>query len=154
MSEKKQKILLGLGGNIGNTAEIFEQSFGLLQNAGVYILDKSSIIKTAPVDCPEGTADFFNMVILGETCLTPLKLLEVCQNTEVALGRPREHGYHLSRTLDIDIIAFGNEKINSVELTVPHKEARNRDFVMIPVSELKNKHAFFEEDFKILCEKI
>ena len=154
MNDKKQKILLSLGGNIGNTIEIFEKSFQLLDSLGIKILDKSSIIKTAPVDCPAGTADFYNMVILGETALLPLELLKICQDIEVALGRPREHGYHLSRTLDIDIIAIGNEVIDLEELTVPHKEAKNRDFVMLPIRELQEKHAFSEEDFIILCEKI
>ncbi len=154
MDNKIEKIILSLGGNIGDVPQTFEQAFDLLASGGVKILGKSEIIKTAPVDCPVGTEDFYNMAVFCESNLAPLALLDLCQKIEVALGRPADHGFHLSRTIDIDIIAIGNQKFDLPRLIIPHKEAKNRDFVMLPIRDLQSQKLFSDEEFKVLCEKI
>ena len=154
MDKKTEKIILSLGGNIGNVPQTFEKAFELLTLGRVKILGKSEIIKTVPVDCPVGTDDFYNMAIFCESSLAPLELLDLCQKIEVTLGRPADHGFHLSRTIDIDIVAIGNQKLDLPRLTIPHKEAKNRDFVMIPFKNLKAQKLFSDEEFKVLCEKI
>lgn len=154
MAAKTKKIILALGGNIGDVPATFAEAFNILAQNKVKILGKSKIIKTAPLDCPPDTPDFLNMAILCESELEALELLALCQKIEVILGRPALHGYHLSRTIDIDIIAIENEKINLPNLIVPHKEATKRDFVMIPVKDLLNQKLFTKNEFALLCEKI
>ena len=61
----------------------------------------------------------------------------MCRRIEADNGRPNAHAYHVSRTLDLDIILFGQEIIHLPDLTVPHPEAVKRDFVMIPVHEIE-----------------
>ncbi|MBR7128236.1 MAG: 2-amino-4-hydroxy-6-hydroxymethyldihydropteridine diphosphokinase [Lentisphaeria bacterium] len=154
MTANTKKIILALGGNLGDVKSNFRKAFKLLANGGVKILGQSTIIETAPIDCPPDTPDFYNMAVIAETRLAPSELLKLCQQIEVALGRPADHGYHLSRTIDIDIIAIGNEKINSAELIVPHPQALNRDFVMLPIKNLFEQQLFSKSEFNFLCEKI
>ena len=126
----KRKVFLALGGNLGNVIESFEASLDYLQKNGVNILKRSSTAVTTPVDCPAGTPDFFNMAVSAETELGPFELLELTQKTEVLYGRPAEHGFHESRTLDLDIIYMEGIRLCTGRLTLPHPRASERDFVM------------------------
>ena len=126
----KRKIFLALGGNLGDTELIFEQALGYLFEHGVEIVKKSSCSMTSPLDCPPGTPDFFNMAAEAYTELEPFELLQLTQQTEVFFGRPQNHGFHESRTLDVDIIWMENVRLCTERLTLPHPRAAERDFVM------------------------
>ena len=123
-------IFLSLGGNIGNAVETFDAALKHLEINGVRIIKRSSCAQTSPVDCAPGTPDFYNMAITAETELQPFELLELTQKTEVLFGRPADHGFHESRTLDIDIIYMEGVQLCTNRLTLPHPRAAERDFVM------------------------
>ena len=131
-----QKTALALGSNIGNAAEIFVAACKLLQSNGFNIISMAPLITTAPVDCPPGTPDFANSALTGTFAGTAEELLNLTQSIEVQLGRPQQHGFHESRTLDLDIILFDQQIIRTPRLTVPHPAARQRAFVLEPLAQI------------------
>lgn len=127
---------LALGSNVGNSEEIFSQACKLLEDKGFSVDQRAESIITAPVDCPAGTPDFTNSALIGCFAGTPEELLEITQSIEVELGRPADHAFHDSRTLDLDIIIFGNIVMNTPRLTLPHPRAQKRRFVLEPLSQI------------------
>ena len=129
-------VALALGSNIGNAQAIFTQACKLLTDNG-FVLDAiAPILITQPVDCPVGTPDFSNTALIGSFDGTAEELLTLTQSIEVALGRPADHGFHTSRTLDLDIILFGNTIMQTARLTLPHPRAQERRFVLEPLAEI------------------
>ncbi|MBR2510224.1 MAG: 2-amino-4-hydroxy-6-hydroxymethyldihydropteridine diphosphokinase [Lentisphaeria bacterium] len=126
----KRKIFLALGGNIGDVPSVFDRALKYLSDNGVSILKRSSCAVTTPEDCPPGTPDFYNSAVLAETELEAEDLLKLTQKTEVLCGRPADHGFHESRTLDIDIIYMEDVRYYTGHLQIPHPRAAARDFVM------------------------
>ncbi len=129
--------VIALGGNIGEVPEAFRRACEALSNAGFRIRRFSSLLRTAPVGCEPGAPEFMNAALSGFWDGSASDLLRVCQRIEADNGRPNDHAYHVSRTLDLDIILFGRESIHLPNLTVPHPEAAKRDFVMNPVREIE-----------------
>jgi 2-amino-4-hydroxy-6-hydroxymethyldihydropteridine diphosphokinase len=129
--------VIALGGNLGDVPAAFRRACEALSNAGFRIRRFSSLLKTAPVGCEPGAPEFVNAAVSGFWSGTPLELLRLCQKIEADNGRPNDHAYHVSRTLDLDIILFGQETVDLPDLRVPHPEAARRDFVMIPVREIE-----------------
>ena len=129
--------VIALGGNLGDVPAAFRRAREALSNAGFRIRRFSSLLRTAPVGCEPGAPEFFNAALSGFWNGTAPDLLRVCQKIEADNGRPNDHAHHVSRTLDLDIITFGQEIINRPGLIVPHPEAARRDFVMIPVREIE-----------------
>ena len=129
--------VIALGGNIGDVPAAFRRACEALSHAGFRIRRFSSPLKNAPVGCEPGAPEFTNAAVSGFWSGTPLELLRLCQKIEAENGRPNDHAHHVSRTLDLDIIAFGRETVALPGLTIPHPEAAKRDFVMIPVREIE-----------------
>lgn len=98
------------------------------------LIAASSLYQSAPVG-PQDQPDFINAVALIETALTPLTLLDQLQCLEQQAGRVRLRHWG-ERTLDLDILLFGNEHVQHPRLTVPHKEMKNRAFVLLPLTEI------------------
>ena len=129
--------VIALGGNIGDVPEAFRRACEALSNAGFHIRRFSSLLRTAPVGCEPGAPEFTNAALSGFWNGTASDLLYVCQKIEADNGRPNDHAYHVSRTLDLDIILFGRETIDLPNLKIPHPEAAKRDFVMVPLREIE-----------------
>ena len=129
--------VIALGGNLGDVPETFRRACEALSDAGFRIRRFSSLLRTAPVGCEPGAPEFTNAALSGFWDGTASDLLRVCQKIEADNGRPNDHAYHVSRTLDLDIILFGREIIRLPDLTVPHPRAAKRDFVMVPVREIE-----------------
>jgi 2-amino-4-hydroxy-6-hydroxymethyldihydropteridine diphosphokinase len=106
------------------------QTFGELVNA-------SSIIETEPFGF-ESETNFLNAVIEIKTDLSPRALLLNLQEIEKKLGRKSksQNKNYSSRTIDLDILYYGKQILVSPELTIPHPEIFNRDFVLIPLQEI------------------
>ena len=138
--------VIALGGNLGDVPAAFRRACEALSNAGFRIRRFSSLLKTAPVGCETGAAEFTNAAVSGFWSGTPLELLRICRNIEAENGRQNDHAYHVSRTLDLDIVLFGRETVALPDLTVPHPEAVKRDFVMIPVREIEPELAEWLEE--------
>ncbi len=135
-------IALSLGGNLGDVSATFKSAAADLAQAGVTDIKLSSFYRTAPVGCVPGTPDFINAALTGNWTGSVEELHELCRSLEVKNGRPRDHEAYASRTLDVDIVFFGSEKINTADLTIPHKEASNRLFVLVPLADIAGDWTF------------
>lgn len=129
-------VLLAFGGNIGDVQHAFRKALSLLAEAGFHATRVSSPYRNPAVGCEEGAPDFTNWVVLGTWEGTPEELLDAVQEVEVTLGRPRIHPHWHSRTMDIDIIECDGALRQTGRLVLPHPRWRERDFVLIPMSEI------------------
>lgn len=127
---------IALGSNMGERSSYLKEAIEKLESSAVVsVLDHSSIYETEPVGYAD-QASFLNMVIKVTTSLKPLELLDVTQQIELQLGRKRELRWG-PRTLDLDILLYNHENIESERLIVPHPRMFERAFVMIPLMELE-----------------
>jgi 2-amino-4-hydroxy-6-hydroxymethyldihydropteridine diphosphokinase len=129
---------IALGSNLGDARENVLQAIERLQTFSKQPLQKSSLWKTTPVDCPPGSADFVNAVValVPRANDTPESLLKKLQALEKEFGRAAKKVLNEPRSLDLDLIAFGDECRNTPELTLPHPRAHQRRFVLQPLSEV------------------
>lgn len=127
------KLVLALGSNLGNRESNIEEAVSELENI-IEITHLSTMHETAPVGGPK-QGDYLNAVLIGESELTPHELLALTSKIESKLGRVREvrNG---PRTIDIDIIVFGEIQINTPDLQIPHPRAHQREFVLAPWLEI------------------
>lgn len=124
---------LGLGSNIGQRRENLDRALALLSQR-LKVEQISSIYETDPVDNVHQPR-FLNMVCLVITGLEPVALLALTRGIEHKLGRlPRTH--NLPRTIDIDILFYGDRVIETPELIVPHPKLLQRAFVLVPLAEI------------------
>jgi 2-amino-4-hydroxy-6-hydroxymethyldihydropteridine diphosphokinase len=127
---------VGLGANVGNRRENLDRAVGLLAaEPGVRVLAVSSVRETDPV----GYADqprFLNAACAVETELGPRDLLERLLAIERALGRERTGPRFGPRTIDLDLLLYGNDTVDEPGLTVPHPRLAERLFVLEPLHEL------------------
>ncbi|MDY0410021.1 2-amino-4-hydroxy-6-hydroxymethyldihydropteridine diphosphokinase [Virgibacillus soli] len=130
-----KKAFIALGTNIEPRNDYLKQAIQLLDDQeNITIIQKSSVYETAPVGYTE-QADFLNLVLEVETSLPPHDLLDVCQAIENKLGRKRVIRFG-PRTIDLDILEYNNENIQTDRLTVPHPRIHERAFVLVPLDEI------------------
>lgn len=123
-----------IGGNLGDRLAYLEAACEKIQQKGINILRKSSVYETAAWGITDQPS-FLNQVLEIETTETPIQLLEDLLSIEKSLGRIRAEK-NGARTIDIDILYFGNEIISLPGLNIPHERIPIRKFVLIPLSEL------------------
>ncbi|WP_457964950.1 2-amino-4-hydroxy-6-hydroxymethyldihydropteridine diphosphokinase [Arthrobacter sp. D1-29] len=134
MSAVYSKAVLALGSNLGERNDTLSEAVAdLVDPPEVRLLDVSPVVQTKAVGGPAGQPDFLNMVITVETSLSPLQLLEHCQAVENKHHRVREVRWG-PRTLDVDIIVYGDLISGDPVLTLPHPRAATRAFVLYPWS--------------------
>ena len=144
---------LGLGSNEGDRAQYLLDAIELLhRNDLVSVRLQSSVIETAPVSHIE-QSDFLNQVVQVETRLDPISLLQVCLETEASLGRIREERWG-PRTIDIDILFYGDEIIELSGLSIPHPEVHKRAFMLTPLSGIAPEyvHPVFKTTVKAMLQ--
>ncbi|MDO8733116.1 MAG: 2-amino-4-hydroxy-6-hydroxymethyldihydropteridine diphosphokinase [Actinomycetota bacterium] len=123
--------VLGLGANLGDALGALQGAVdALAQTAGITVIRSSSVFATDPVGGPEQPT-YVNAIVLIDTSLTPLQLLEQVNAIEVDWHRTREVRWG-PRTLDIDIIVFDDLVSSDERLTLPHPRAAERGFVLVP----------------------
>jgi 2-amino-4-hydroxy-6-hydroxymethyldihydropteridine diphosphokinase len=126
------RSVLALGSNLGARAETLAEAVAdLVDRPEVRLVDVSPVVQTKPVGGPEGQPDFLNMVMIVETTLGPYELLEHCNAVEEKHHRTREVRWG-PRTLDVDIITYGDLTLDDPRLTLPHPRAAERAFVLLP----------------------
>ena len=129
------RCYLGLGSNLASPERQLRQAIHKLQRLPRTVLKRcSSIYHTEPYG-RRAQPPYQNMVVELYTSLPAERLLHLCQQIENKQGRVRKVRWG-ARTLDIDILFYGNHRINTPTLTVPHPGILLRDFVSIPLSEL------------------
>jgi len=148
------RIFLLLGGNLGNKSVIFKESLNKLQKKLGKIVKKSSIYETEPWGFI-AKDNFWNQALIIETSLSPKDVLKITKETETELGRLRGEKRYTSRTIDIDILFFGNLIISEQNLEIPHPRMINRRFVLVPLSEIAPDmiHPVFKKTIKELLEE-
>lgn len=128
-------VYIGLGSNLGDRNRNLESARRHLATPGtIRILAQSSVMETEPVDVPDQPR-FLNQVIKIETCLAPHDLLKALKQAEADLGREKTYPKG-PRIIDLDILLYGNIIMKTEELTIPHPEIKNRDFVIRHLAEL------------------
>jgi 2-amino-4-hydroxy-6-hydroxymethyldihydropteridine diphosphokinase len=142
-SEGRHKVYLGLGSNLGDREEHIRKAIALIGESIGLVIRQSSLIETEPWGF-ESENRFLNGVILVETSLTPRQLLKATQKIERALGKRRKHATRRSqcsmysdRPIDIDILLYDDLTVDEPDLKIPHPLMQQREFVMIPLNEIK-----------------
>lgn len=125
---------IALGANLGDARATLQQALAQLGGLpGTRLVRSSSLYRTAPVD--SSGPDYLNAVAEVETTLPAHDLLQALQQLEQAAGRERPY-YNAPRTLDLDILLYGDAPINSPHLQVPHPRMGERAFVLVPLAEI------------------
>jgi 2-amino-4-hydroxy-6-hydroxymethyldihydropteridine diphosphokinase len=125
---------IALGTNVGEREANLLQALRLLPESGVHIRRVSSIYETEPVDYLDQEW-FLNMVLEGQTELDALDLLSALRVIESRMGSKKAFAKG-PRKIDLDILLYGNETIDTPELQVPHPRMLERKFVLIPLAEI------------------
>lgn len=131
------EALLALGGNRGRVRTTLDRAIArLCDGIDVRLLARSSDYRTPPWGVKD-QPPFINLCIWVATTLTPSRLLERAQEVERSLGRDRETELRWGpRTVDIDILSYGNVTMDTPELTLPHPRLFERAFVLLPLAEM------------------
>ncbi|RSD24477.1 2-amino-4-hydroxy-6-hydroxymethyldihydropteridine diphosphokinase [Mesobacillus subterraneus] len=131
----ENKAYIALGSNLGDRFGYLVQAILLLgSNEEISVVNTSSVYETDPVGYTDQN-QFLNMAIQVETSLGPVELLDTCLEIELKLGRKREMKWG-PRTLDLDILLYNHENIETEKLTVPHPRMSERAFVILPLLEM------------------
>jgi len=129
---------IALGSNLGDSRQNILKAMERLVSLSDQPVLKSSLMETEPVDCPPGSPKFVNAVVglVPHTGETPESLLRKLRAIEIEFGRKPKTIMNEPRSLDLDLIAFGNETRNTLELVLPHPRAHLRRFVLQPLAEI------------------
>jgi 2-amino-4-hydroxy-6-hydroxymethyldihydropteridine diphosphokinase len=152
------RVAIALGSNLDdrllNLRSARERLFALHEDRGPFLC--SRIYETEPVDCPPGSPAFLNAAIELACTRPPLDLLAELQRIEQLLGRPREHGFHAPRTVDLDILYYDNLAFDLPELTLPHPRLAERAFVLAPLADVAPQKIVpgFRKPIAALLEKL
>ena len=130
----KKLVYLSLGSNLGDREKYLREAISRLGELGV-IKQVSAFYETQPVEVQGDQPWFLNCAAAVETELTPLEFLKRMLAIEQAMGRKRTEPKG-PRTIDMDIVFFGDEVLDTKELTVPHPAMQQRRFVLEPLAEI------------------
>ncbi|HEX8872213.1 MAG TPA: 2-amino-4-hydroxy-6-hydroxymethyldihydropteridine diphosphokinase [Candidatus Acidoferrum sp.] len=128
-------VYLALGSNIGDREHNLREAIALLAGAGVRVKRVSSFYETEPVDYLD-QAWFLNAVLRGETNLRASELLRALRALELRMGSKKAFAKG-PRLIDLDILLYGDDTIDTPELQVPHPRMLQRNFVLVPLAELE-----------------
>ena len=129
------ETVLSIGGNLGNRLENIRQAIGYIEERIGTIKQRSSVYESEPWGF-EAEHRFLNAVVVVETALSPEAVLQEAQEIENVMGRIRNGNGYSSRTMDIDILFFNDDVIDTTTLTVPHPRLHERRFVLVPLVEI------------------
>jgi 2-amino-4-hydroxy-6-hydroxymethyldihydropteridine diphosphokinase len=152
MAREKVSVFVGLGANLGNAQRAVldaVEAIGKLQDTQV--IGCSSLYRSAPFEATG--PDYLNVVLHIESRINAYDLLLAFQALENAAGRERPYR-NAPRTLDIDLLLFGDARIASAKLTVPHPRMNDRAFVLYPLAELAPDRVSQENLGKVLGQDI
>jgi 2-amino-4-hydroxy-6-hydroxymethyldihydropteridine diphosphokinase len=130
----KKLVYLSLGSNLGDREKYLREAISRLEELGV-IRQISAFYETQPVDVQGEQPWFLNCALAMQTELMPLDFLSRMLAVEQSMGRIRAEPKG-PRTIDIDIVLFGNDVLDTPELTVPHPAMHQRRFVLEPLAEI------------------
>ncbi|MEX3610600.1 2-amino-4-hydroxy-6-hydroxymethyldihydropteridine diphosphokinase [Rothia sp. LK2588] len=145
--------ILALGSNLGAREETLLRAIGdLAHHPKIRVLKTSPMAITEAVGGPENQPNFINLVVQIETELGPFDLLRYCQQVELKHHRTREVHWG-PRTLDIDIIAYGDLEMDEPDLSLPHPMAAQRAFVLAPWAKMDPQATLEDELVSVLAQE-
>lgn len=132
--DKPTLAYVGIGGNLGQAEQTVQEALqALARLEASTLISQSSLYRTAPIEASGD--DYINAVALISTTLSPHRLLTALQDIEQAHGRTRPYR-NAPRTLDLDILLYGDLCIDDARLTVPHPRLTQRAFALVPLLEI------------------
>ncbi len=130
------RVYIALGSNLANPLHQVQSALNALAELPqTTLIATSSLYRTPPLG-PQDQPDYLNAVVALDTDLSAENLLDHTQKIEQEHGRVRKDERWGPRTLDLDILLFGDEIINTERLTVPHYDMKNRQFILYPLAEI------------------
>ena len=130
------RVYIALGSNLANPLHQVQSALNALAELPqTTLIATSSLYRTPPLG-PQDQPDYLNAVVALDTDLSAENLLDHTQKIELEHGRVRKDERWGPRTLDLDILLFGDEIINTERLTVPHYDMKNRQFMLYPLAEI------------------
>ena len=136
MQPERRRVYIAIGSNLASPLEQVNaaiQAIGEIPDSRIMAV--SSFYRTPPLG-PQDQPDYLNAAVALDTALAPEELLNHTQRIELQQGRVRKAERWGPRTLDLDIMLFGDEVINTERLTVPHYDMKNRGFMLWPLVEI------------------
>lgn len=130
-----EKVYLCLGGNIGDTRNYLQNAVAMISRRIGRVVSQSAVYQSEPWGF-NAEQMFLNQVVVAETELEPHAVLELCLQIEAELGRTRSGNGYEPRTIDIDIVFFGQQIISQPDLQVPHPLMHRRNFVLRPLCDV------------------
>ena len=144
MRDGTHEVFLGLGTNMGDRTEQIRTAVALIGERIGHVTRQSSVIETEPWGF-ESSNKFLNAVVCCETMLTPHQLLSATQQIERDMGRTTKSAKsktakpkYTDRPIDIDILLYDDITLDEPDLKIPHPLMLQRDFVMIPLREIRD----------------
>ena len=144
MRDGTHEVFLGLGTNMGDRTEQIRTAVALISERIGHVTRQSSVIETEPWGF-ESSNKFLNAVVCCETTLTPHQLLSATQQIERDMGRTTKSAKsktakpkYTDRPIDIDILLYDDITLDEPDLKIPHPLMLERDFVMIPLREIRD----------------
>lgn len=129
-------VYIAIGSNLSDPLSQAKNALVALKNLPqTQFLKASSFYSSTPMG-PQDQPDYINAVVCIETNLSPLELLDQTQHIELEHGRVRKEERWGPRTLDLDILLYGDQIIECERLTVPHYGMKEREFVLYPLAEI------------------
>ena len=130
------RAFLGLGSNLGDRLVNLQRAVDLLgHRPGLAVVASSRVFETDPVGGPP-QPDYLNAVVETRTTLSPRALLDACLDVEREMGRERGERWG-PRIIDVDVLTFGDERVDEPDLEIPHPRMHERGFALVPLLELE-----------------
>ena len=134
LEQKLERVAIALGGNLGDSQRILSEAIAVIdQTLSIDVIARSPFYRTAPVGPPQ--PDYINACITAQTSLSPVALLHRLLSIENQFGRVRQERWG-ARSLDLDLLFYGNRQIDISGLTVPHPRLHERSFVLVPLTDI------------------
>lgn len=148
MSASPPIALVALGANLGDPIQTLEEAMTRLSELSHSSFARSSIWRSSPVDCPPGSPVFYNAAARFQPMPdeTPESLLRSLLELERTWGIRKRESENAPRHIDLDLIAFGVERRDSRDLTLPHPRATQRKFVLAPLAEIAGTLRPFDDE--------
>ena len=148
------RAYVALGSNLGDREENLRTALKHLQENGVEVIKTSTFIETEPYGVTDQPG-FVNAVCQVETELAPLELLRLLLSIEQEMGRVRLRRWG-ERNIDLDLLLYEDAVLESEELSLPHPDMQNRDFVLLPLAQIAGEvvHPVLEKTINLLKEEL